>query len=63
MWNISDICKMLWILSFANNMSKNIGKNISKILSGIYSQKHFDHTKQSTTGALKTYQKEQLKKQ
>ena len=54
---------MLWILSFANNMSKNIGKNISKILRGIYSQKHFDHTKQSTTGALKTYQKEQLKKQ
>ena len=36
-------------LSFAENMGRNIGKNISKNLSGKYSQKLFDHTKQSST--------------
>ena len=36
-------------LSFAKNMDKNIGKNISKRLSGKYSQKLFDHAKQSAT--------------
>ena len=34
-------------------MGKNIGKNISKNC-GQYSQKFLDHTKQSTTDALKT---------
>ena len=34
-------------------MGKNLGKNISKNLSGKYSQKRFDHTKQSATDALK----------
>ena len=41
-------------LSFAKNMGKNIGKIISKNLSSKYSQKLFDHAKQSTTDALKT---------
>ena len=35
-------------LSFARNM----GKNISKDLSGNYSQKLFNHAKQSATDAL-----------
>ena len=35
-------------LSFARNM----GKNISKDLSGKYSQKLFNHAKQSATDAL-----------
>ena len=39
-------------LSFAKNMGKYIGKNISKNLSGKYCQ-NIDHTKQSTTDALK----------
>ena len=39
--------------SFAKNMGKNIGKIISKNLSSKYSQKLFDHAKQSTTDALK----------
>ena len=38
-------------------MGKNIGKNISKILRGKYSQKLFDHAKQSATDALKTTSK------
>ena len=41
-------------LSFAKNMGKTIGKIISKNLSSKYSQKRFDHAKQSTTDALKT---------
>ena len=36
-------------LFFAKNMGKNIDKNISKNLSGKYSQKLFDHAKQSGT--------------
>ena len=35
-------------------MSKNIGKSINKNLSSKYSQKLFDHAKQSATDALKT---------
>ena len=38
-------------------MGENIGKNISKYLSGKYSQKLFDHAKQSVTDALKTTSK------
>ena len=44
-------------LLFAKNMGKNIGKNISKNLSGKYSQKLYDHAKQSATNALKTTSK------
>ena len=51
--------KSYGFLSFAKNIAKNVGKNISKNLSGKYSQKLFDHAKQSPTDALKT---EQLKK-
>ena len=36
-------------MSFGKNMGKNIGKNITK-----YSQKPFDHAKQSATDAFKT---------
>ena len=34
-------------------MGKNIGKNISKNLSGKYSEKLYDHAKQSATDARK----------
>ena len=44
-------------LSFAKIMGISIGKITSKILSGKYSQKHFDHVKQSATDALKTTSK------
>ena len=44
-------------LSFAKNVSRGTGKNISKNLSGKYSQKLFDHAKQSATDALKTSSK------
>ena len=40
------------LLSFARNMRKIIGKNISKNLSRKYSQKLFDHAKQSAMDAL-----------
>ena len=43
-------------------MSKIIGKNVIQNLSGKYSQKYFDHTKQSATNALKAASKEQFKK-
>ena len=49
-------------LSYAKNMGKNIGKNISKNLSAKYSQKLFDHAKQSTTDALKTSSKRVIQK-
>ena len=38
-------------------MSKNIGKNITKILSSIYSQKSFNHAKQSDADSFKTTSK------
>ena len=38
-------------------MGKNIGNNINKNLSGKYSQKLFDHAKESATDALKTTSK------
>ena len=44
-------------LSFAKNMCRNIDKNISKRLSGKYSQKLFDHAKQSAADAFKTSSK------
>ena len=46
--------------SFAKNVGKNIGKNISKNLRGKYSQKLLNHSKQSTTDALKTTSKRVL---
>ena len=49
-------------LSFTKNMGKNIGKNITKSLSGKYSKKPLDHTKQSTTDALKTSSKRVIQK-
>ena len=52
-----NICKRLWILSFARNMGKNIGKNISDNLSSKYCHKLIDHAKQSTTDALKSTSK------
>ena len=50
-------------LFFARNMGKNIGKNISKDLSGKYSQKIFDHAKQSATDAFKTASRKAIQKQ
>ena len=49
-------------LSFSKNMDKNIGKNISKTLSSKYSQKLFDHSKQSATVLLKTVSKRTTQK-
>ena len=49
-------------LSFAKNMCRNIGKNISKSLSGKYSQKRFDHAKQSAVDAFKTSSKGVIQK-
>ena len=51
-------------LCFTKNMGKNICKSMSKNLSGKYSQKLFDHAKQSTTDVFKTaLKKNQFKKQ
>ena len=38
-------------------MGRNIGKDVSKNLSSKYSQKLFDHAKQTATDALKTASK------
>ena len=46
-------------LSFAKNMGKILKKKISKSLSG----QLLDHAKQSETDAIKTSEKEELKKQ
>ena len=43
--------KRYGFLSFAKNMSKYIGKILSKTLRGKYSQKFFDHARQSVTNA------------
>ena len=43
-------------------MGKTIGKNISKNLRIKYSQKLFDHAKQSATDALKTTSKRVIQK-
>ena len=48
--------------SFARIMSKSVGKNISKDVSGESSQRHFVHTKQSATDALKTALKGAIQK-
>ena len=49
--------------SFAKNMAKNTGKNISKNSSSKYSQKRFDHAKNSATDALKVHRQQRFKKQ
>ena len=54
---------MLWILSFAENLSKNIGKNITNTLSGKYSPESIDHTKKCAADAFKTDSKDQFRKQ
>ena len=43
-------------------MGRNIGKDISKNLSSKYSQKLFDHAKQTATDALKTASKWAIQK-
>ena len=50
-------------LAFAKYMGKSVGKNLNNNLSGTYSQKLFDHDKQSATDALKTSSKRVIKKQ
>ena len=50
-------------LSFAKNLSKNVSKDISKNLIVKYSQKSFDHAKQSATDALKTTSKRLILKE
>ena len=49
-------------LSFAKNMGRNIGKKISKNSKSKYSQKLFDHAKQSAIDALKTSSKKAIQK-
>ena len=44
-------------MSFTRNIGQNIVENISKYLSGKSIQKLPDHSKQSTTDALKTVSK------
>ena len=48
-------------LVFAKNMGKNIEKFVRKRLNGKYSQKRFDHAKQSAINALKTTLKKLIK--
>ena len=43
-------------------MGKNIAKNINKNLSGIYSQKHLNYAKPSSTEALKNTSKRVIRK-
>ena len=45
------------LLYIVKNMGISIGKNISKFFISKYSQKHFDHAKQSVTDALKAASK------
>ena len=49
-------------LSFPKNIGKNLGKKISKTLNGKYSQKLFDHAKQSATDEFKTSSKKVIRK-
>ena len=44
-------------MSFAKNMGKNTGKNVNKDLSSKYGIKLPDHTKKSSTDAIKTSSK------
>ena len=49
-------------MPFAKNMDGHTGKNLSKLFRSKYSQKLLDHTKQSTTDALKTSSKRAIQK-
>ena len=44
-------------MPFAKNMDRDSGKNITKNLNNKYSQKIFDHAKQSAIDALKSVSK------
>ena len=44
-------------LPFAKNVGKNFGENVSKNLRGKYKQKILDHTKKTSTDAIKTASK------
>ena len=52
-------CRFLY---FAKHICKNIGKIISKNLSSKYSQKFFDHAKQSAANAFRTTSKSTIQK-
>ena len=55
--------KAYGFLSFAKIMVKNIGKiYVNNGLSGKYSQKRFDHAKQSATYAIETFYFDAIKK-
>ena len=49
-------------MSFPKNRVRNIGENISKNLKRKYSQKLFDHAKQSAADAFKTASKKAIQK-
>ena len=51
---LENICEIIWIFIACQKYGESIGKNISVNLSSKYSQKLFDHAKQSTTDELKT---------
>ena len=48
--------------AFSKIDTKNVGENISKILSSKYSQKLFDHAKQSAADARKIVSKKTIQK-
>ena len=54
--------KSYGVLFFAKNIGKTIGKNKSKNLSRNCNQKFLDHSKKSSTDAIKTASKKQFKK-
>ena len=62
-WRDWIFVKGYGFLLFAKNMGGHTGKNLSKNFSSNYSQKLLDHTKQSTTDALKTASKRAIQKQ
>ena len=61
-WRDWIFVKGYGFLPFAKNMDGHTGKNLSKLFSSKYSQKLLDHTKQSTTDALKTSSKRAIQK-
>ena len=59
----SNICKMLWVFVFFQNMGRNIDQNVSKYLSSEDSQELLHYVKQSATDAIKTDSKRAIQKQ
>ena len=51
---LENICEIIWIFIACQKYGESIGKSVSVSLSSKYSQKLFDHAKQSTTDELKT---------